>query len=396
MSQTRLTYLLQRYFEDTATPEEVEEFLPYLEDPAKEDEIRRLMEDHWKVHVPDRPVFPAEKSKEMLTGILTAGDRSKIIPQVNKVKWYYAAAAIVVLLVSSIMLYNSGVKNDPEPAIAKTNTTTEDIAPGGFKAMLTLADQSTIVLDSAANGILMQQGNTKVIKKDNGAVAYVSAEEPGGERLFNTLATPKGGEYQLVLPDGTKAWLNAASSLRFPSTFGKGERRVEVTGEVYFEVVKDAARPFIAAITGKAEVKVLGTHFNVNAYSDEAAVTTTLLEGSVKVSNTTLNESLTIVPGEQVQLKPNGELQLNKNVETEQVVAWKDGLFNFSNADLLTVLRQLSRWYDVEIAFEGAVPKKSFGGELQRDLALGQVIKLFERNNVFLKIEGRKLVVLNK
>ena len=355
------------------------------------------MEEHWKVHVPGRPVFPDEKSKDMLTGILSAGDSSKVVRSgATTMNWYYAAAAVVVLLVGAIVLYNSGVKNTHEPAIAKTITTTEDIAPGGFKAKLTLADQSTIVLDSAATGILMQQGNTRIIKKDKGAVAYVSANEAAGTTQFNTLATPKGGEYQLELPDGTKAWLNAASSLRFPSTFGNRERRVEVTGEVYFEVVKDAARPFIAAVTGKAEVKVLGTHFNINAYRDETAVTTTLLEGSVKVSNAALSESLTISPGDQVQLKPGGEFKLNKNVETEQVVAWKDGLFNFSNADLLTVLRQLSRWYDVEIAFEGAVPKKSFGGELQRDLALAQVIKLFERNHVFLKIEGRKLVVLNK
>jgi ferric-dicitrate binding protein FerR (iron transport regulator) len=363
-----------------------------FENPDNEEEIKTVMDDFWKEHEATTPVFSSQKSKSIVGEILAVDNTEASHPVRKKVKWVYAAAAAVILVLVSTVLYNSGLNKNTGSQTAKSSTINKDVAPGGYRAVLTLADRSTIVLDSATNGILVQQGNTRIIKQDTGRVAYVSSNDKAGETLFNSIATPRGGEYQLVLSDGSKAWLNAASSLRFPATFGSRERRVEITGEVYFEVARDASKPFIVNVAGKGEVTVVGTHFNINAYSDEESVKTTLLEGRVKVSSSLA--ARVISPGEQVRLTANGQLSLHKDVDLEQVIAWKNGRFNFSNADLLTILRQLARWYDVDLAFEGAVPQKRFAGELQRDLNLSEVLRVLERNNVHFRIDGKKLVVL--
>ena len=263
--------------------------------------------------------------------------------------------------------------------------------PGSNKAILTLADGSTIILQSAINGIVAQQGNTKISKSADGQLVYKSLNEKPTEVLINSIATPKGGQYQLVLSDGSIVWLNAASSLRFPAAFAGSERKVELSGEAYFEVAKNASMPFKVEVAGKGEVEVLGTHFNVNAYSDEATVNTTLVEGRVKVKALANRDSRIIAPGEQAQLEGNGRISINKDADTEQAMAWKNGTFNFSHAELGVVMRQLSRWYDVDIKFEGPVSQRQFSGEIQRDLKLSQVLKLLEKNNVFCSLQGKNI-----
>jgi transmembrane sensor len=270
----------------------------------------------------------------------------------------------------------------------------QDVSPGGNKAILTLSDGSTIVLDGAANGTLTQQGNSKIIKMTNGQLVYNSSSVKPAEVLYNTITTPKGGQYQLILADGSKVWLNAASSLRYPVTFTGKERKVELTGEAYFEVAKNAAMPFKINVEGRSEVEVLGTHFNINSYVDEGTINTTLLEGSVKVTGFSNHNSKLIVPGEQAQLHQNGLISLNRNLNIEEVMAWKNGNFFFNKSDLQTVLRQLSRWYDVEIVYEGNVPKREFEGEMERGLNLSQVLKILEKNDVHFKIEKNKLIVM--
>ena len=249
------------------------------------------------------------------------------------------------------------------------------------------------MLEAAANGSISEQGDVTISKPANGQLAYKSSNEKPTAVFFNSLVTPRGGQYSVLLSDGSKVWLNAASSLRFPVAFTGSERKVELTGEAYFEVEKVASMPFKVVVEGKSEVEVLGTHFSVNAYSNEATVNTTLLEGSVKVTGLSIRESHILNPGEQAQVNNNGRISINKNADTEQAMAWKNGTFNFNNADLQVVFRQLSRWYDVDIKFEGLVPQRQFTGEIQRDLKLQQVLKLLEKNNVFCKLEGKTLIV---
>ncbi len=305
---------------------------------------------------------------------------------------WLAAASVILVLITSIWFWSN---NGKEKSLIATNVNkkiSNDIAPGGNKAVLTLANGSTIILDSAQNGTLSQQGNSKVIKLADGKLAYQKENSEETKIQNNTITTPRGGQYQLTLSDGSRVWLNAASSLRFPVTFSGEERRVELTGEGYFEVAHNKEKPFIVLIN-KSEIEVLGTHFNINGYTDENNLKTTLLEGSVKVSKGA--ESVLIKPGQQAVVNNSSEaIVINQQVNLEEIMAWKNGLFNFNEADIRTVMNQLSRWYDVNIIYVGTIPKREFGGEMQRDLKLSQVLGLLEKNKVHFKIEGKNLVVM--
>ncbi|HET9280085.1 MAG TPA: FecR family protein, partial [Flavitalea sp.] len=266
----------------------------------------------------------------------------------------------------------------------------DDVAPGGDKAILTLADGSTVVLDDAQNGTLAQQGSSKIIKLD-GKLVYDPANKNSREVVYNTITTPNGGQYQLELPDGSLVWLNATSSIHFPTSFVGKERRVEITGEAYFEIAKNRDMPFIVTVNN-AEVQVLGTHFNVNAYNDEENVKTTLLEGSVKfVSGDNINM---LKPGQQSQLANNGLIKVVNNVDVEEVVAWKNGMFDFENAGIETVMRQLSRWYDVDVEYNGKTDDL-FIAEMRRNIKLSDALKALElTGKVKFDIQGKKIIVM--
>jgi ferric-dicitrate binding protein FerR (iron transport regulator) len=319
-------------------------------------------------------------------------------------KWQYAIAASVLICVfiATLFYINRQAKTGPGSTPA-TVSYKHDIPPGTNRATLTLADGTVITLDSAQNGTLAQQGSTKIIKLDSGRLAYEGSKANAGKDvLYNTIYTPRGGQYQITLPDGSLVWLNAASSLRFPTVFAKGERKVEVSGEVYFEIAtlydkKKKKVPFIidvktpSALTN-ARITVLGTHFNVMAYDDEKAVAITLLEGAVNVSG--VGGDSRLQPGQQAQLNKQGTLKVVPDADLVAVMAWKNGLFQFHNADLPAVLRQLSRWYDVDIEYKGTIPQREFEGEIQRDLTLSQVLRILEKNQVNISIENRKMVVV--
>lgn len=275
------------------------------------------------------------------------------------------------------------------------------MAPGTEGAILTLADGKQIILDSAANGSLAVEGRTKVINKDGQLVYEIEGRVPDA-LLYNTMTTPKGKQYQLVLADGSKVWLNAASSIRYPTAFAGTERRVEITGEAYFEIAHHADKPFKVSVNGM-EVQVVGTHFNINAYEDEAAMQTTLLQGSVKI--TTNNHTRILSPGQQAQIsttlshpvqqKPGDEnIKVVKDADLDAVMAWKNGYFSFSQTDLQTVMRQIARWYDVEIVYAGTIPDRRFGGEIARNTNASQVLKILEESKVYFRIEGKKIIVL--
>jgi transmembrane sensor len=268
------------------------------------------------------------------------------------------------------------------------------ILPGGNKAVLTLADGKQITLDEAGNGKLAEQSGITVTKTKNGQLVYtaspsaVTAKGPA----MNMIATPKGGQYQVNLPDGTKVWLNAASSLRYPTAFTAGVRQVSLTGEAYFEVAKVRPEMPFKVLTTTQTVEVLGTHFNVNSYTDEPAIKTTLLEGAVKViSPSAAVKELILKPGQQSVLR--GDRLNVADVNEEEVIAWKNGMFRFRDADLQTVMRSVARWYDVQVNYEGTLPVRQFSGEIHRNINLSEVLDILSFFKVHFRVDGKTIIV---
>jgi ferric-dicitrate binding protein FerR (iron transport regulator) len=356
-------------------------------------ELKQIMEEQFSNSIEDSPKLDKQVSDRLLEAIhekITL-ERTKPKPSVISLKRFAAAAAILgIIILSAFLLINKNRQTQLSKAETSTHKFKDDVAPGGNKATLTLADGSMIVLDDAKNGTLTQQGASKVIKLD-GKVLYDLASEKTKKVVYNTIATPKGGQYQLELPDGSLVWLNASSSIHFPTSFTEKDRRVEITGEAYFEVAKDASKPFIVAVNN-SEVQVLGTHFNVNAYNDEEEVRTTLLEGSVKFVDG--NNTSLLQPGQQSQLAKNGIVKVVSNVDVDEVMAWKNGLFSFENAGIETIMRQLSRWYDVEIEYKGKTDD-IFVAEISRNIKLSDALKALElTGRVKFEIDGKKIVVM--
>jgi hypothetical protein len=269
----------------------------------------------------------------------------------------------------------------------RTRTIIKDALPGGEKAILTLANGERIVLDNAGNGALTQQGGIKVIKL-NGQLSYKNSNGMV-QMVYNTISTPKGGQYQLELADGSKVWLNAASSLRFPNVFIGNKREVELTGEGYFEVAKNNKQPFTVKFNNTS-VNVVGTHFNIDTYKDEGEDKVTLLEGSVivaKLKNTTM-----LKPGQQAKIG-TASIGLNNSPDLESVMAWKNGSFHFDKTPLKHILLQAARWYNIEIEFGGKASTRVFSGDISRNVNLSQLLKILELSNVQFQFDGKQLVV---
>jgi ferric-dicitrate binding protein FerR (iron transport regulator) len=389
-----LEYLLNRYADKSCTPEEREELMQLLQQPHHDAAVLQLIEQmvikRETIHT-----MPEDTAGSVLQAILQTG-KTPVIPiesvaPVRSVKWGRIAAAAIVLFLLGTTTY-LWLNRTPHN-IARTenpsNPFKNDVLPGGNKATLTLANGSSIILDSAANGTLAQQGNAKVLKTANGQLAYNTDNEKPAEVLYNTLATPRGGQYQLVLPDGSKVWLNAASSIRYPTAFTGKQRGVEITGEAYFEVAKNAAMPFMVKANGM-EVKVLGTHFNVNAYDDETMVKTTLLEGAVRITKGVATAILK--PGQQAQLINDQLLTIN-NADVEEAMAWKNGKLVFKQAAIKTIMRQAARWYDVEVVYKGKI-EDTYTIDVPRTVPASQLFRLLEQSGgVHFIIEGKKITV---
>jgi ferric-dicitrate binding protein FerR (iron transport regulator) len=356
-------------------------------------ELIQLMQKHFSDDLENSKGISPETSTKLFRAIHdrirseSKPVRRRVIP-LRKIA--IAASVIGFLLLSTFLLYIINTSKGTLNAEVNEQRFKNDVLPGGDKATLTLADGSTVVLDDVQNGTLTQQGSSKVIKV-GGKLMYDPINKNSKEIVYNTISTPNGGQYQLELPDGSLVWLNATSSIHFPTSFIGKERRVEITGEAYFEVAKNRDMPFVVTVNG-AEVQVLGTHFNVNAYSNEDNLKTTLLEGSVKfVSGTNINM---LKPGQQSQLTGNGLINVVSNVDVEEVVAWKNGMFDFENAGIETVMRQLSRWYDVEIEFKGKTDDL-FIAEMRRNIKLSDALRALElTGKVKFEIEGKKIIVM--
>lgn len=374
------------------TSKEMQWLLNYLEN-SDGAELIQLMQKHFSDDLKNSKGISPEASAKMFKAIHDK-IRSESKPVSRRVillrKIAIAASVIGLLLLSTFLLYNRNTSKGNVNAEVNEQPFKNDVSPGGDKATLTLADGSSILLDDAQNGTLAQQGSSKVIKV-GGKLMYDPTNKNSKEVVYNTISTPNGGQYQLELPDGSLVWLNATSSIHFPTSFIGKERRVEITGEAYFEVAKNRDMPFIVNVNG-AEVQVLGTHFNVNAYSDEDNIKTTLLEGSVKfVSGTNINM---LKPGQQSQLASNGLIQVVSNVDVDEVVAWKNGMFDFENAGIETVMRQLSRWYNVEIEYKGKTDDLFFA-DMRRNIQLSDALKALElTGKVKFDIQGKKIIVM--
>jgi transmembrane sensor len=321
----------------------------------------------------------------------------------HPVKFLYRSwiryAAAILLLIGAAWFFFPGKKAEQAKQTHKEPT---PVMPGQEGAVLTLADGSTIRLDTVGNGVVAHQGGADLSVK-NGELQYKQAGKASVEETFNTLTTPKGRQFKMLLPDGTMVWLNAASSIRFPTQFTGNTRRVAITGEVYFEAaaMKKAGIlvPFIVNAGNRFEVEVLGTHFNVNAYADEPALNTTLLEGKVAV---TVNrpdgkQKVILKPGDQASLTMHGDIAAKMTVKAgdmEKVMAWKNGVFDFEDARIDEVMRQLKRWYDIDVKYESGVPDIEFVGKMTRDIPLSGLLIALEKSNVHFRLEGRTLIVM--
>lgn len=393
MDTRRLEYLFASYLQQKCSIEEKKELMVLIAQSDNEDEIQPLINKVIE-NTGAEIQMPEQVAVSILQNILHR-DEDWITPQSNKPKnfkmWISVVAAAVLLFTVGTSYWFFDKKEDNKSAIVAPTHKQSPILPGGDRALLTMADGTTIVLDSMQNGPL-QQGNAK-INKQGGLLIYnglKSSSQLGAPVVYNTLSTPRGGQFQLILPDGSKVWLNASSSLRFPTVFADNDREVVLTGEAYFEVAKNKEKPFRVKI-GDLQVNVLGTHFNINAYQDENTVRTSLIEGSVRILKGDKTDLLQ--PGQQEIWKKKEDKLEKRNVDINEVVAWKNGLFQFDGADIKMIMRQISRWYDVEIVYAFELPDRRFEGKISRDAQLGDVLKILELSNVKFSVEGKKIIV---
>ncbi len=366
-------------------------------DATDSDELKELMHEQYVEDVLDVNA-QTHFSDDLLQKIHNRIDDNAITAKRFKIKrWMAVAASITGLFFCSYLFYILRNNGSDQNAIAKVQK--KDIAPGKNKAILKLSDGSVINLDDAENSRIAQEGNADIIKA-GGTLAYNKLDNTnpqGSDNSIvpnNTLSTPRGGQYQLKLADGTIVWLNSASSLDFPAVFNGKERRVKLTGEAYFEVAKNKKLPFIVEVAS-SEIKVLGTHFNIRAYSDDIIpVEATLIEGSIKFTHA--EKSLVLQPGEQVSLEANGAVVWNKNVDTDDVIAWKNGFFHFEKRRIDFIMRELARWYDIEVVYKDPIDA-SFFAEMPKNTNLSDALKSLQlTGKVKFAVDGNRVTVLRR
>lgn len=391
----RLAYLLHQAANHLATDAELQELTDLLETDDS-GSLTTAIASQLKADLPaDHQPYDQAYWDTVADNILAA-DHASVTPMLTRNRYkrpMLLAAASLALLLLSGTLYRLLHRSTPPIIPVTASTLKTDVAPGGNKAILTLADGTQIPLDSSGNGNLAQQGNTTVIKLDSGQLAYRSAAvQTPGNILYNTITTPRGGQFRITLPDGSQVWLNASSSLRYPTAFVGDERKVELSGEAYFEVAKKAGMPFRIGMKAM-EVEVLGTHFNIMAYDEEDMIRTTLLEGAVKVSND--GNSKRLLPGQQARVhKTDGKMDVQQDVNTAAAIAWKNGLTQFDGQDLKAAMQMIARWYNVEVEYRSTAPIH-FRGVIPRNVPVSEVLGMMERTGeVHFSITGNKIIVL--
>ncbi|WP_343744192.1 FecR domain-containing protein [Chitinophaga sp.] len=375
----RLQDLLQRFFDGTATADEQRELMEMV-NATSDSMLEPLMRDRWEAIRQQEANAP--DGSHILASIL---ERPIPVRTMRK-RWYWAAAA-AALFFAGTGEYFIMTKSDQSNV-----QTAGQFSPGNQQATLMLDDGTVVQLDSNGNRTLQQGGS--LVQQQGGQLVY---DESGNHApvAFNTLRTPPGSQFKITLPDGTVAWLNAASSIRYPTAFQGTERRVEITGEAYFEVAQNREMPFRIGVIDKAEIAVLGTSFNVNAYQDEGFIKTTLLQGAVSMTASS-GQPVLLKPGQQAQFNTSSsDIHIIQDANIDQAVAWRKGLFNFDHADLKSVMNELSRWYNVDVRYEGALPSRTFRGKITRNLSLPEVLDVLQDVDIKFRMEGKTIVVYN-
>jgi transmembrane sensor len=394
MTTQNIQELFRKYLDETISQDELLQLCQLVEEGYEIEKLDTILESAFA-----NPAYAAPGNdfdrREILTDLLNKitikelypeqPEHVRQLPARRRYRLAWAAAALVLLIPGAYLAMHA-----KGPGIKPLNTATarqadNTKAPAGARATLTLSNGQHITLDSVGTGTLAMQGNALVRKLDNGQLAYnipgraqrnQIRDNPGQDTTgvyYNTLTTAKGGQTMVVLADGSKVWLNALSSLRFPTAFTGSQRIVELKGEAYMEVTDDKSKPFLVNVSGRAQILVLGTHFNINAYTDEPTINTTLLEGAVRVSKDdskdasqgSSREAVTLKPGEQAQLGGH-QILIDKDANTEEVMAWKNGYFSFDGATVEQIMRQVGRWYDLKVVYQGDVKDERFAGSVPR------------------------------
>lgn len=401
---SRLQYLLEQWSNGRFTETEKLELFEMLQSASAEQEIVPVLHDIWE-KLEDEGQFTDEQQQVMIRNILDRypggelPDEKEIIPTTAPVhrirfmrRWALGVASSVALVLSigAYYWYQNKLKTPP----AGTIHLSENVQPGKNGALLTLSNGSQVLLDTIQNGKVALQGGV-VARVRNGVLFY---EGTGSEVLYNTISTPKGRQFQLKLSDGTSVWLNAESSIRYPVVFTRDERLIRIAGEVYMEVAPQASAPFRVDVNGRTWIEVLGTSFNVNAYENEGAIRTTLLEGSVRVGPDRSGKGphKLLSPGQQaLTARENEPVQVINAANAASVIAWKEGVFDFDNIPLEEAMRQLARWYDIEIVYQQPVPEVQLGGTIKRSLPFTDVLYFLGSVGLHYRLEGtKKLIIL--
>ncbi len=383
--KNRVRKLLADYLQDDLTPERLDEAIREILNDSNSRIIEEIADKTLRsketAALADRGKFDERFRRLMEIARATGTGKSEEEPIIFTRKtrvlslWTtIGAVASVILLLAIGGLWMKGLL-DPDEKQGMTAQINVDLEPGSEKAVLTLSDGSTVILDTAGNGLLARQSNTDIIKLADGQIGYASKGRESLRIIYNTITTPRGGEYSVILPDSSRVWLNAESSIRFPVAFSGRQRAVEITGEAYFEVVKDQNMPFVVSVNG-INIEVLGTSFNVRAYSDEEALTATLVTGSIKVASQANKASL--VPGQQARADNTGLIEISDDADIEEIIAWKNGFFIFNSDDIEEIMGQIGRWYDVEVTYDGVMTDETFSGIISRRSKVSQVLQLLE------------------
>lgn len=397
-----ISILFKKYYNKTASPQEIRELFDLLKS-ISDDELTELIRKEWEDQENEELIFSLEMSENILKNILSeVGDvksqTEETVP-LSLFTWpilyksLSAAAAIIILLGIGLYFRSSRTLNlgNQIPSVQIN----PDALPGVNKGILILGNGQRIILDSLSNGLIAKTENFEVKKTENGQLVYHAFDKNYKNSLsgdINTLVTPRGGEYRVTLPDGSKVWLNATSSIKFPGVFKGNIREVELKGEAFFEIVKNSAMPFRVKSKG-AQIEVIGTHFNVKAYGNEKFMKTTLVEGSIKI--TAGNSSHLLKPGQQAILN-KGEMRVLDNVDIEEQVAWKNGLFLFKDTSIEDVMSQVASWYDLNVIFEGKIPEKYLTGKISRSINASEFMNLLKYAGVKFKINGKNIIITNK
>jgi len=388
MSPADFNALLDAYRAGSLTGDEHRELADLLHSASRRAELEDLFDEALSSDMPDTA---NGETLHLIFQRIRLGMSRDEEPRTIRLRWpYWAAASVAGLLLVAGVLWRARRQASPAKQ-AMVNVFPNDVLPGGDHAVLTLADGSRIVLDSAGSGDLVKQGGSRVIKIDAGHLAYTGgAGNASDATWYNTLSTPVGGQFELTLPDGSRVWLNAASSITYPTTFNGRERRVRMTGEAYLEIANRPSQPFVVEARDE-QVQVLGTRFNINVYPDEPVAVTTLVQGAVRV--TERKNTVILQHGQQAQVGKTGGITVIPQADLDQAVGWKDGLFKLHGTDVPALMRQIARWYNVEVVYEGPVRGGGISGDISRNMTLSKVLKVLEISGVHCRIEGKTLYV---